>query len=137
MKSMKLALLVLGLVISSASQAQYPNKVVRLIVPFAAGDSPDVSARVLASQMSTVLGQQVIVENRPGASGAIAAEAVAKSPADGYTLLYATTALITITPQLRKTPYDPIADLDPVARVAAASLVLTVNKSFPASTWPE
>jgi tripartite-type tricarboxylate transporter receptor subunit TctC len=137
MKVFKVLLLLLAASASQVTHAQYPNKVVRLIVPFAAGDSPDVSARVLAAQMSTALGQQVIVENRPGASGAIAAEAVARSPADGYTLLYSPTAVIAITPQLRKTPYDPNADFEPVARVAAASLVLTVNKSFPASTWPE
>jgi tripartite-type tricarboxylate transporter receptor subunit TctC len=137
MKISKVVLLLIGFAVSVAGHAQYPDKVVRLIVPFAAGDSPDVSARVLAAQMTTVLGQQVIVENRPGASGAIAAESVAKSPPDGYTLLYATTAMMAITPQLRKTPYDPIADFDPVARVAAASLVLVVNKNFPASTWPE
>jgi len=136
MRIIKALFCVAALAISAVSHAQYPNKVVRLIVPFAAGDSPDVSARVLASEMTAALGQQVIVENRPGASGAIAAEAVAKAPADGYTLLYSTTAIMAITPQLRKTPYDPV-DFDPVARVAAASLVLTVNKNFPASTWPE
>jgi tripartite-type tricarboxylate transporter receptor subunit TctC len=130
-------LLLAATAVATPLYAQYPNKVVRLVIPFAPGDSPDLSARLLAERLTTVLGQQVIAENRPGAAGTIAAESVAKSPADGYTLLYATTAMMTITPQLRKTPYDPVKDFETISRAAAAVLVVVVNKTFPANTWPE
>jgi tripartite-type tricarboxylate transporter receptor subunit TctC len=128
----------LALLVALPGYAQYPNKVVRLVIPFAPGDGPDLSARVLVDRLSAVLGQQVIAENRPGAAGSIAAEYVAKqAPADGYTLLYATTAMMTITPQLRKTGYDPATDFETVSRVASAVMIVAVNKTFPASTWPE
>src|SRR5438094_1214640 len=93
-------LLLAAAVVCTPLHAQYPNKVIRLVIPFAPGDSPDLSARLLADRLGSALGQQVIAENRPGAAGSIAAESVAKAPADGYTLLYATTAMMTITPQL-------------------------------------
>ncbi len=117
---------------------QYPAKTIRLVVPFGAGDPPDIYARVLVERLSPLLGQQVIVDNKPGAAGAIGAAEVAKAPADGYTLLYASAAMMVITPQLRTTPYDPVKDFEPVSRViSGAGLTVTVNSSFPASTWPE
>ena len=138
MKSLtaKIVLTTLIALLVAHANAQYPNKPVRLIVPFAAGDALDGSARVLADLLAPVLGQQIIVDNRAGAAGAIAAEVVAKGPADGYTLLYGTTAMITITPYVRKVAYDP-AELDAVARVSALTALVAVNKDFPAKTLAE
>ena len=130
-------LFLLAALLAAPLHAQYPNKVVRLVIPFAPGDSPDLSARLLAERLGSHLGQQVIAENRPGAAGSIAAESVARSAPDGYTLLYATTAMMAITPQLRKTQYDPVKDFETVSRVAAAVLVVVVNKAFPANNWPD
>ena len=134
---MKLLFPLFVLFLGHGAHAEYPDKIIRLIVPFPAGAGLDTSARVFAELLRPALGQQVIVENRPGAAGDIAADAVAKSSADGYTLLYGTTAMITITPYLRKTPYDPAVDLVPVSRVATLDTVVAVNKDFPASTWAE
>ena len=122
----------------AASAQSYPNKPVRLIVADAAGGAPDQLARLLAQRLSTSLGQQVVVENRAGAGGVLGAEAAAKSPPDGYTLLMTTTAIYAILPNLRKNlPYDPVKDFVPVSRVATASNVLVVNSSLPAKNVAE
>ena len=132
-----IAVSVVALALTPLVPAQtYPSKPVRLIVPFSPGDSPDLSARVLAERLTGPLGQQVIVENRAGAGGLVGAEAALKSAADGYTLLYGTTALATITPFVRKVPYE-LQDMEPVAQVVAGVMVATVNQSFPANTWAE
>lgn len=137
MKQLKWLFLSLTLLAAAGAHAEYPDRIVRLIVPFAAGDALDSSARVFAELLRPALGQPVIVENRPGAAGDIAAEAVAKSSADGYTLLYGTTAMMTITPYVRKSPYDPAADFAPVARVATLTALVAVNRDFPAANWSE
>ncbi len=116
---------------------QYPAKTIRLVVPFGAGDPPDIYARLVTDRMASLLGQPILVDNKPGAAGAIGAAEVAKAPADGYTLLLASAAMMGIVPQLRKTPYDPVKDFEPVARVVSTVLMVSVNKDFPASTWPE
>jgi tripartite-type tricarboxylate transporter receptor subunit TctC len=133
------AALALGLTIAFAhpATAQSSARPLRLVVPFPAGDALDASARTLADQLAPLLSQPVIVDNRPGAGGNIAAEAVARAPADGYTIMYATTAMLAITPYLRQTPYDPEKDFDPVARVSTISLVVAVNADHPAKTWAE
>ena len=114
---------------SSAAPAQgYPAKPVRLIVADAAGGAPDQLARVLAKKLTENLGQQVIVDNRPGAAGALGADIAARSPADGYTLLLTTTAIYAILPSLKKNlRYDPVRDFVPISRIATASNVLVVN----------
>ena len=114
-------------------QAQgYPNRPIRLIVADAAGGAPDQLARLVAQKASETLGQQVIVDNRAGAGGALGAELAAKSPADGYTLLVTTTAIYAILPNLRKDlPYDPVRDFTPVGRIATASNVLVINGTLP------
>jgi len=114
-------------------QAQgYPNRPIRLIVADAAGGAPDQLARLVAQKASESLGQQVIVDNRAGAGGALGAELAAKSPADGYTLLVTTTAIYAILPNLRKDlPYDPVRDFTPVGRIATASNVLVINGTLP------
>jgi tripartite-type tricarboxylate transporter receptor subunit TctC len=116
-------------------QAQaWPQRPVRIVEPFAAGGSSDVAARILAQRLATVFGQNVVVENRPGASGVVAAEAVARATPDGYTLLMATTAQVSITPLMTKTSYDPAKDFVPVSLVGTAPFVLVVHPSIPART---
>jgi tripartite-type tricarboxylate transporter receptor subunit TctC len=119
---------------AAGAQAQgYPNRTVRLVVADAAGGAPDQLARLVAQKVSETLGQQVIVDNKPGAGGALGAELVAKSPPDGYTLLLTTTAIYAILPNLRKDlPYDPTRDFIPVGRIATASNVLVINAALPA-----
>lgn len=107
----------------------------RLVVPFPPGDGLETAARVLADRAATELGRSIVVENRPGASGAIAAEAVARSD-DGVTFLLGTTAMMTITPYLKTTPYAP-ADFKPVARAATIAPIFTVRPDLPVSDWKE
>lgn len=119
------------------AQAAYPNKPVRIVVPYGAGDPPDIYARALADRLAPLLGQQVLIDDKPGASGTIGAAEALKAPADGYTLLYVGGAMMGITPQLRKTPYDPVKDFEPIGRATSTTLMVSVNKAFPANTWPE
>ena len=107
-------------------------------MPDATGGSPDQLGRLLAQKLSESLGQQVIVDNRAGAAGVLAAEIAAKSPADGYTLLMTTTSIYAILPNLRKNlPYDPVKDFVPISRIATASNVMVVNVSLPAKSVAE
>ena len=132
--------LVLGFGVGSAlaQNAGFPDRPIKMIVGFAAGGSTDVAARIVAQKMSEVLGQSVLVENRTGASGLIAAEDVAKSPPDGYTLMMASQTVLAVAPRLyRKATVDPIRDFAPVAYCGASPLVLVVNPSFPAHTTAE
>ena len=125
--------------LAGAALAQaYPTRPVRLVVADAAGGAPDQLARLVAQKMSESMGQQVVVDNRAGAGGAVGAESVAKSAADGYTLLMTTTAIYAILPNLRKDlPYDPVRDFVPIARIATASNVLVVNNALPAQNVAE
>lgn len=117
-----------------ATAQTYPARPVRLIVADAAGGAPDQLGRLLAQKLSDGMGQQVVVDNRPGAGGVLGAELAAKSPPDGYTLLLTTTAIYAILPNLRKNlPYDPVRDFAPLSRIATASNVLVVNNALPAN----
>ncbi len=119
------------------SQA-YPSKPIRIIVGSSPGGAPDILARSIAQKLSDALGQQVVIDNRAGASGAIGAEITAKSAADGYTLLLSTTMGFAILPNLKKKiPYDAIKDFASVSLLAAASNVLVVNATIPAKTVTE
>ena len=110
------------------AQSPYPDKPVKIIVPFPPGGATDVVGRALAVRLSQLWKQQVLVENKPGAGGNIGADLVAKAPADGYTLLLASPAEITINPYLYpQMPFDASRDFIPVARVASSPLVLVVN----------
>ena len=116
----------------------YPERPIRMLVPFAPGGNVDITARAISGPMAAAMGQPVIVDNRPGASGMIAAELVAKSPADGYTLLIASTGVMTNLPAIyAKMPYDVVRDFTAVARVAVVPLVLIVHPSVPAQTTRE
>jgi tripartite-type tricarboxylate transporter receptor subunit TctC len=124
--------------LAPAQNAGFPDRPIRMIVGFAAGGSTDVAARIVAQKMSEVLGQSVLVENRTGASGLIAAEDVVKSPPDGYTLMMASQTVLAVAPHLyRKATVDPVKDFAPVAYCGASPLVLVVNPSFPAHTTAE
>jgi tripartite-type tricarboxylate transporter receptor subunit TctC len=127
------SLLALLAIVPGAASQGYPAKPVRLVVADAAGGAPDQLGRILAQRLSESLGQQMIVDNRPGAGGAIGADLVARAPADGYSLLLTTTAIYAILPSLKKDlPYDPVRDFLPISRIATASNVLVVNSALPA-----
>jgi tripartite-type tricarboxylate transporter receptor subunit TctC len=125
-----------ALACAGSAQAQpYPSKPIRLILGFPPGTTIDVMMRPLAPRMSEALGQQVVVDNRPGATGLIANEYVAKSPGDGYTLLAAPGSSLTATPHLRlKMPYDSIKDFVPVIQTSEFPQVLIVNPGVPVKT---
>ena len=132
------ALAMLSLAAPAVRAADVPDKPIRLLVPYAPGGSADVLARSLAELMHKDLGQVVIVENKPGANTAIAAQALATAPADGTTLLLATAATVVLNPLLSpKLAYDPVRDFAPVARVADTPLVLVVKADAQEKTLPE
>jgi len=115
---------------AAADGDKYPVRVVRIVVGFPAGGAVDVSARLIAQRLTEALGQQVIVDNRPGADGIVASDFVAKSAPDGYTLAYVS-AGHTMNPAFRKVPYDPLKSFAPVSLVAAGAQVLVVNPVLP------
>jgi tripartite-type tricarboxylate transporter receptor subunit TctC len=118
-----------------AALAQYPVKPVRVIVPYSPGGAVDSFARVLTQQLSEHWNQSVVVENRPGASTMIGAEQVAKSPADGYTLLLtAELTLVTLPHLYEKIPYDPLRDFAPITALVSATQALVANPSLPVKT---
>lgn len=123
---------------SSPALAEYPERPVTLVVPFPPGGPTDVTARVLAEKMSAKLGHNMIVENKPGASGNIAAQGVARATPDGYTLFFSTGGTHGANPALYpKLGYDPVADFEPVAWVTTSPNIIVVNPSFPAKTLKE
>jgi len=122
----------------SAYAQTYPAKPVRLVVPFPAGGGSDVVGRIVAQKLGERVGQQVIVDNRAGAGGSIGTEAVVKSPADGYTVVLASTSEIAINPSLySKLTYDTVKDLAAVAMVASTPMVVIIHPTFPVSTMKD
>jgi tripartite-type tricarboxylate transporter receptor subunit TctC len=120
------------------AQAEYPDRLVKVLVPIPPGGAPDLVARLVAQAMSEAFGQAVVVENRPGANGNLAAEAVAKAPPDGYTLLSGADSGIVINPHVyAKLTFDTLKDLVPVASIATNQFILAVNPKVPARTFPE
>lgn len=123
---------------ATRARAKYPNRQIRLVIGFAPGGAADVMARLLASHASMKLGQSVFVDNKPGASAIIAADHVAKSPADGYTLFVTfSEALIANAVLYRNLPYKPQRDFAPIALMGAGPLVIAVNKNIPAKNLRE
>jgi tripartite-type tricarboxylate transporter receptor subunit TctC len=123
---------------STLAAEDYPAKPIKLVIAFAAGSATDSMGRVIADALSPRLGQQVIVENRPGATGMLAAAHVARSAADGYTLLMTTNSTHGANSSIyRSLPYDPIRDFEPVARTATLPFMLVVNPAVPVSTTAE
>ena len=124
--------------ISMAHAQAYPNKPIKLIVPFPPGGTADILGRMLGEKLATVTSQSVIIENRAGAAGGIAAQSVAKSPADGYTLLFGTTGTQTMNPAINsKLPYDSLKDFASVSNFAASPFVLVINPNIPAQNLKE
>jgi tripartite-type tricarboxylate transporter receptor subunit TctC len=135
---MKLAAAVLSLVVATLAHAQgYPNKPVKVIVPWPPGQATDIAARVMAQKLQESLGQPFVVENKPGAGGSIGTDAAVKSPADGYTLLAASSGPVSIMPSLQQIPYDPLKDLALLGVIAQNGYVLVTNPSFPANNTRE
>jgi len=136
-KSVLIALIA-AVLAGPAFAAEYPTKPVRFVVGFAPGGGTDTTARAMANRLTELLGQQVIVDNRPGAAGNIATDIVAKSNPDGYTVLLGTIAALAINPSLYgKLPFDPLRDLAPVTLAVDSTNVLSLNPSVPAKTVKE
>ncbi|MDB5811885.1 MAG: hypothetical protein JWN94_4007 [Betaproteobacteria bacterium] len=121
---------------ANAADVPFPQRPIRLLVPQAAGGSNDIMARNAANYLTSVLGKQVVVDNRPGAEGIIGTEIVARAAPDGYTLLLASAAF-TMNPAVRKLPYDPLKSFDWVAMLGSGPTVLTVGPSLPVSSVRE
>ena len=136
MKTLLAALAFLSIAGSAVAQ-QYPNRPVRVIVPWPPGQATDIAARVVAEKLQSSFGQPFVVENRPGAGGSIGTDAVVKSAPDGYTLLAGSSGPISIMPNLQKTPYEPLKDLAPVSLICLTPFALVANPSFPAKDAKE
>ncbi|HYG56274.1 MAG TPA: tripartite tricarboxylate transporter substrate binding protein [Burkholderiales bacterium] len=139
---MRLFALLLGLAAAAFAQPafpqSYPSKPLRMVVGFPPGGANDIVARIVANRLTEALGQSVVVENRPGASGVIGAEAVAKAAPDGYTLFLGSTGTNSIAPSLNaKLPYDPVNGLSPIGLVGVAPSALVVSASVPAQNVRE
>jgi len=125
-------------VFCAAADAQYPSKPIRLIVPFPAGGAAELGARIFSQPLGQALGQPVIVEAKPGGDGVIAADAVMKSPPDGYTLFYPSNTAFSYVPATRKNPpYDPVGDFTPVSLVGFYGFFLFAHPSVPANSAAE
>lgn len=122
---------------ASAAQAQYPDRPVRMVVGFAPGGAPDLSARILAQKLSAVLGQPFVVENRTGSAGNIAADQVAGAPPDGHTLLLGADSQFAINPHLYPKMADPLKVLTPVASLVSNQFYLAIHPGLPVQNFPE
>jgi tripartite-type tricarboxylate transporter receptor subunit TctC len=136
----KSLLLFAALLLSSAVHAQsYPNRPVRVIIPWPPGQATDLAARLVGEKLSQQLGQPFVMENRPGAGGSIGTDVVVKAAPDGYTLLAASSGPISIMPNLQKTPYEPLKDLAPVSLIATvhsrSSWRPIFRRRTPRSSW--
>lgn len=136
--ALALALTTLTSAVSAQTATDYPTRPIKVIVPFAPGGATDVLARMVGQKLAEAWGQQVVVENRPGAGGNIGAEAGARAAPDGYTLTLAAAGFMAVNPSLyAKLPYDPVRDFAPVALLVKAPLLLVVNPAVPARTTRE
>ena len=130
------ALLLAGLLGATAQAQDFPNKPIKMVVPYAPGGLPDTMTRIIGPKMSESLGQQIVVENRPGAGGISGTEVVARSSADGYTLLIADVGQLAINPHLfKQLPYDPLKDLAPVSLIGSTALFLVLQASGSLRSW--
>jgi tripartite-type tricarboxylate transporter receptor subunit TctC len=129
----KLFALISALAFAAAASAQsYPNRAVKVVVPWPPGQATDIAARLVAQKLQESLGQPFVVDNRSGAGGSLGSEVVARSAPDGYTLLASSSGPISIMPNLQKTPYEPLKDFAPVSLIALAPFALVTNPNFPA-----
>jgi tripartite-type tricarboxylate transporter receptor subunit TctC len=124
--------------LTALAQANYPNRPIKLIIPFTPGGVTDTSGRYIAEQLSLKLGQQVVAENKPGASGNIGTQMVASAEPDGYTLLLGYAGTLSINPSLfDKVPFDSLKDFAPIGKIGDAILILVANNDFPGKTWAD
>jgi len=117
--------------VGARAETGYPSQPIRLVVPYPAGGATDTLGRLMADKLQAAWGQSVIVENKPGASGTIGNDLVAKAPADGYTVLLGITAIVQVPSLMPKLPYDVMKDLQPLTQVASTNSILAVPKSAP------
>jgi len=122
---------------TAAGAQSWPARPVKVVVPFGAGGNTDIVARIIAQPLSEALGQAFVVENRPGAAGALGAEAVAHAPPDGYTLLMASLPQLAILPVMGRTGYDPVKDFAPISNIGTNPFILTVGPALPVKTVAE
>jgi tripartite-type tricarboxylate transporter receptor subunit TctC len=135
---MKFLITTISLLLAAAASAQYPNKPIRLIVPFVPGGNVDITARTVAPALGDALGQPVVVENRPGAAGMVGAQALLGSPADGYTLMMGSNSSLAVAPNLYPNwPYDPVKGITPISNLAIVPFVLVVKLGLPAQSLAE
>jgi tripartite-type tricarboxylate transporter receptor subunit TctC len=138
MRATVLSGILCGLLASGAAGQDYPQKPIRLIIPFAPGGSNDIIGRLLAARLTETLGQQVIPDNRAGAGGSIGAEVAAKSPPDGYTLVIGHIGTLSVNPTLyKKLAYNPVTDFAPISTIAKVANIMVVHPSLPAKSVQE
>ena len=138
LRPLSLALLFAMLGMTAASAQNYPSRPIRLVVPFAAGGPADFLGRVLSQKLGKTLGQQIVVDNRPGANTILGAQAVARADPDGYTLLMAIDGTLVMNPFLySKLPYDALKDFEPISLIAFVPSAFVANNGVPAKTLPE
>ncbi len=135
--SVRLAMMLAFACISTAFAQSYPNRPIKVIIPWPPGQATDLAARMVSEKLVPVLGQPLVMDNKPGAGGTIGSEAASKTPADGYTLLAGSSGPISISPNVQKVPYDPLKDFAPICLLAVNPYVLVVNSSVPAKNVPE
>ena len=120
-----------------AAAADWPNRQVTVIVPFGAGGNTDMMSRLASQDLSAKFGQTFVVENRPSAGGALGTRAVAAASPDGYTLEFAASSMVTLTPQVQKLDFDPAKELVPITNVGTGTQMIAIKRSLPAKTLPE
>jgi len=131
------AAVLLGGVLAPCAAQDYPAKPILMVMPLQAGSAVDVMMRIVAQKMGDNMGRQIVIENQPGAAGVIGAERVKRAVPDGYTIGALNDSILTMIPNIRQVPYDPVKDFAPVSVVAGITWVMVVNNDLPAKTIPE
>ena len=126
-----LSFVAIGITLSAANTQDYPSRPIRLIVPFPPGGGVDVAARLIGEKLGDALGQQVVIDNRPGASGTLGAQVVAKAAPDGYTLLFSAGDFVTVPSMMPHMAFDPYKELAPVTMVSSNPLAVVANVTAP------
>ena len=138
MKKLVIIAATIAALVAASAQAQFPAKPIRIVVPFPAGSATDTITRILGASVSGAIGQAIVVDNKAGADGAIAASEVARASPDGYTLLMATNSPMSVVPAMKKSPpYDPIADFTPITDVGRYTFFLYANAAEPFKSFQE